>query len=240
MAALKDAATSFASELADLVSAFAGRDVTFTAEAQGDRVLVEPQGGHVALKIGDVDALCVEIRYKCMLNSTQGHLATETSTVKVHAGAEPASEPLFRYEYDRTTSDHVPSAHLQLHAHRDELGFVMGRAAQSGARRRTKNIATPRLGAAMRDLRFPVGGHRFRPALEDVLDMMRFELGVTPGERWLESSGRHRERYRRRQLAAAVSDCPSEAVAELRRMGYSVHAPADGPRADSPAKLVRY
>jgi hypothetical protein len=42
----------------------------------------------------------------------------------------------------------------------------------------------------MSDLHFPVGGSRFRPSLEDVLDMLVRELGVDHEPGWRDALAR--------------------------------------------------
>jgi hypothetical protein len=44
--------------------------------------------------------------------------------------------------------------------------------------RRGRALANNHSVPAMRELHFPVGGPRFRPCLEDVLEMLVVELGV--------------------------------------------------------------
>jgi len=76
------------------------------------------------------------------------------------------------------------------------------------------------------DLHFPIGGHRFRPCLEDILQMIWFEFGIDVRDTALGALGEGRVRFRERQLAAAVGDDPDIAALELRRLGYSVESPA--------------
>jgi hypothetical protein len=74
----------------------------------------------------------------------------------------------------------------------------------------------------MSDLHFPVGGSRFRPSLEDVLDMLVRELGVDHQPEWRDALAAGRERWRRVQTAAVVRDAPREAIAALAALGYDV------------------
>jgi hypothetical protein len=72
--------------------------------------------------------------YYCIWDSPGQFLAVDESAVKVYAGAKAAGEPLFRYEYTRTTTGDVPGAHVQIHGHRDALAFVMTRAGSGSPR----------------------------------------------------------------------------------------------------------
>ena len=74
----------------------------------------------------------------------------------------------------------------------------------------------------MSDLHFPVGGTRFRPCLEDVLDMLVRELGVDHADAWRTALTDGRERWRRMQTAAVVRDAPVEAIAALTALGYDI------------------
>jgi hypothetical protein len=74
----------------------------------------------------------------------------------------------------------------------------------------------------MSDLHFPVGGSRFRPSLEDVLDMLVRELGVDHQPEWHDALSAARERWRRVQVAAVVRDAPGEAISALAKLGYEV------------------
>jgi hypothetical protein len=74
----------------------------------------------------------------------------------------------------------------------------------------------------MSDLHFPVGGSRFRPSLEDVLDMLVRELGVDHEPGWRDALATGRERWRRMQIRAVVRDAPGEAIAVLEKLGYEI------------------
>lgn len=76
----------------------------------------------------------------------------------------------------------------------------------------------------MSDLHFLVGGSRFRPGLEDILDMLVRELGVDH-EEWREALVSGRERWRRMHIRAVVRDAPEEAIAALRQLGDEVRLP---------------
>ena len=89
----------------------------------------------------------------------------------------------------------------------------------------------------MQDLHFPVGGHRFRPALEDVLEMLIDEFGVDKSGDTLERLQAARVRWRRTQTRAAARDAPGAAAESLRAMGYVVEPPSGS--SDHPERLDR-
>jgi hypothetical protein len=78
-------------------------------------------------------------------------------------------------------------------------------------------------------LHFPVGGHRFRPCLEDVLQMLIFEFGLDTQPSWLTAVEKGRAEWRDMQLRAAVRDATGSAAEVLRSLGYSVTSPTDPP-----------
>src|SRR5699024_12000607 len=78
------------------------------------------------------------------------------------------------------------------------------------------------------DLHFPLGGARFRPALEDVLQFLIAQLGVRAEEHWRDAARESRRTWRGRQLASAVRDNPAGAASALSALGYVVRPPAGG------------
>lgn len=177
----------------------------------------------IPLTVDGVVVLRLRATFRCTWDHTGRHLAVRRSTVAV--SAEGTDEPLFRYDYDAPSDERVPAAHLNVHGHRDELVFAMmaaghrlrGQARTSALRRgRDPRVST---------LHFPLGGHRFRPSFEDVLEMLvrEFGLDVRPGWRAAVCSGR--TRWRGVQLRAAVRDDPAAAADALRDLGYAVGRP---------------
>jgi hypothetical protein len=228
--ALVAEAQRFAADLTATVRAVVGDHVeAFRARALHrpglDHVSVhqEPRTG-IPLTVDGAPLLNLTAEFYCVWDSPGQFLAVDESAVKVYAGAKAAGEPLFRYEYTRATSGDVPRAHVQIHGHRDALAFVMTRAGSGSPRgqqlagRVAQGTAVPR----MSDLHFPVGGTRFRPALEDVLDMLVRELGVDHERAWRDALADGRERWRRMQTAAVVRDAPAEAIAALTALGYDI------------------
>ncbi|MFC0247381.1 hypothetical protein ACFFIO_02585 [Citricoccus parietis] len=74
----------------------------------------------------------------------------------------------------------------------------------------------------MQELHFPMGGHRFRPALEDVLEMLIDEFGIDNDQNAREALKRGRLVWRQTQTKSAVRDDPESAVEVLRGLGYDV------------------
>lgn len=196
----------------------------------------EPAEG-VVLSNKDGPILRLSVEYNCIRDGHDKYLAVNSS--KVHVFAEPGGrEPLFRYEYERSMSSRLPAAHIQFHGKHPELEQAMEECGDSTPRsKRRKRGENPiRLSA----LHFPVGGSRFRPTLEDVMEMLIEEFGVNPEgsvKAAREVLADSRETWRRAQVATVVRDAPSEAVRALREMGYQIAPPEDGPAEDKRVKL---
>ena len=122
------------------------------------------------------------------------------------------SNVLLHYDYEREKEDDYPEAHLEV-------------CASSNA----WEIAGHRLDGSERlleRLHLPVGGRRYRPTLEDLIEfLVRENLAEThPNcDALLEAS---RTGFHEKQLRAAVRRNPQPAVDQLRKDGYTVTGPA--------------
>ena len=75
-----------------------------------------------------------------------------------------------------------------------------------------------------------MGGHRFRPCVEDVLNALVVEFGVDRVPGWERAVQEGREQWRRTQLRAAVRDCPEEAAVALAQLDYQIKPPTVVPK----------
>ncbi len=219
--------TLFARSLTRTVQALVSTCQPFTATllTGADRVIVkqDPEQG-IVLNVDGQPLLRLTAQFFCTWDGLQSFLAIHESKIAVYASSPSASEPLFRYEYLRPAPSDMPAAHIQFHAHRNEFAHVLSRtgSSQRRAKRRTKSNRIPQIS----EIHFPVGGHRFRPCLEDVLEMLIHEFGVDCPSTAVESLAQGREAWRRTQVRSAVRDAPDEAVRALREMGYAIAEPA--------------
>jgi len=183
----------------------------------------QPSTG-IALTVEGTPLLSLVVSYRCSRDTAGQYLAVESSEFKVYAGSRASGEPLFRYDYVHDTFPGVPCAHIQVHAHRDALAYVMTRAGERTIRgkRRARSLASGDEVPRMSELHLPVGGTRFRPCLEDVLEVLVQELGVDHRDDWVQVLGDGRERWRRTQLRTVVRDDPREAADMLRTLGFEV------------------
>jgi hypothetical protein len=211
----------------------------FAVEARRDDVgptlvigQADPIG--ITLRVAGAELFRLRVSFNCTWSAsgggTQRYLTVVSSSYKVFVPQAPGA-PLFTFDYLRHADEGVPVSHLNVHGHRDEVVFAMLNAVRAGrGKRRAKEIEkfgkVPRLA----DLHFPLGGPRFRPALEDLLEMLIVEFGIDPTKPdWRRQLERGRQRYRVTQLRAAASD-DLEAVADLlEERGYSIIRPEPRP-----------
>jgi hypothetical protein len=229
---LADEAESFAQTVAHSVSVFTGRNISFEATAVGEKIMVRQAGEESAtyLSVKSEPLLKLDVEFKCDWDSTSIYLAVLSSSVKILPPGKDKAEPLFRYEYQRDVGLVLPAAHLHIHAHRNELAYAMARAGSQGIakRRKGKTVHQAESKSKLSELHFPLGGHRFRPCLEDVLAMVHAEFGVDTGPGWEKLLKDQRAEWRRMQTSAVVRDAPEVAAKELASLGYNVTPPIDG------------
>lgn len=217
---LEAQATEFAQRLTKTVHAVAPQCDPFTARnIEGTpRVSVRqnPAIG-IPLTVGGSPFLNLKVDYRCCLDGEGDFLAVETSKIEVIPMA--GTGPIFRYEYDRNSTK-VPAAHMHVHAHRDAFTFLMAKAGSSTRRARLR--ADANAVPSLQSIHFPLGGHRFRPCVEDILETLIEEFGVDKQEGTLAALEAGRAAWRRTQTRSVVRDDPDSAIAVLRSLGYEV------------------
>lgn len=230
---LQDLARKFATDLTRTLRVVVGEDCppfeADTPEAPGAAAAFVRQGPAegITLRVEDEPILTLTAVYECTWDGWQEFLAVSKSGITVFPRDELGMEPLFRYEYVKEMRNRSrPAAHFQVHGNHPALTDVLqdaGSGSVSG-RRLNKKIAAGKM-PTLSKLHFPLGGHRFRPCLEDILEVLMDEFGVTPsGDRTaaLEALADGREDWRRTQVAAATRDAPEVAIRVLEDLGYEV------------------
>ncbi|MFB4319948.1 hypothetical protein [Actinomadura sp. 21ATH] len=169
----------------------------------------------------------LSVTLKGTWDGAKDYLAIEESKAAVRMAGGNA-EPLFRWEYIRHPKSNIPGAHFQVHAHRDEVVYLL--LSGGAANRRIKNRldqldrTSPTI-PQLSNLHFPVGGARFRPCLEDALQFLVEEFGIDRQDGWKDVLCEGRRAWRRAQTGVVVRDCPDEAVRVLRSLGYKIEEP---------------
>lgn len=221
---LKHQAETFADELTRTTHAVAPSASPFRALGLKDRLVVrqDPIEG-IPLTVDGEELIYLKANFHCTWDHVNQYLTVEKSGISVYA-VKPTGQPIFRYEYERAARS-VPAAHLHVHAHRDSLTYMMARAGVQT--RRAQSRAASGEVPSLQDLHLPLGGHRFRPALEDVLEMLVDEFGVDHHDGTFDALNAARERWRFTQTREAVRDAPQAAVEALQSLGYSVSWPGE-------------
>lgn len=115
---------------------------------------------------------------------------------------------LLHYDYERDKSDGYPEAHLQICATSP---------AWEEAAIRPNCDARP-----LSKRHLPVGGRRFRPTLEDIIEFLVVEQFADARPGWKEALDSSRDEFREKQLRAAIRRYPNVALAQLKADGHLV------------------
>ncbi|MGC0145075.1 hypothetical protein [Pseudactinotalea sp. Z1732] len=217
-------------------------DASLVAGGVGVTVRQEPGTG-IPLSVDGDTTMSLRVHYRCALDSSEKFLRVEKSTFALHYGAEADGPPIFRYDYDRDMPHPLPRAHLQVDegATSDISGlFSLAGSGTSRARRVRKRWERDDSHGRQGDLHFPLGGDRFRPSVEDVLEILVDAFGVDCERGWRSVLRRGRVRWRRIQLMAAIRDNAQVAAEVLEsEFGYKVIPPAGGHPASKDENLRR-
>src|SRR5699024_4665943 len=170
-------------------------------DARARRIPLKVAGRHVA-------SLAVHLYQE--LDRTGEFLKTSRTDFSVHSTLE--RKPLLRLEYDASTN-RAPVGHWQIHAERGAFTHLLTLGHSTGRVDKPTDLSA---------LHFPVGGERFRPSLEDLLEFLIRDCGVDSVSGWQNAVAEGRERWRRLQLRAVVRDLQEDAAAVLRDYGWHV------------------
>ncbi len=167
---------------------------------------------NVPLTLGSRSAhLGLMVAYVLELDPEQVYLSVSKSQYGLYLIEDPEPRLLVHWDYEREPNHQYPAAHIQVNG--DSSGFE-----------RAIDLARSRLGndcpdRPLRDLHFPVGGRRYRPSLEDVIEFLILENLVEFRENWKDTVDEHRDRWEERQLMAAVRRRPDAARRQLHELG---------------------
>ncbi|MGC5365310.1 hypothetical protein ACPXCE_27165 [Streptomyces sp. DT24] len=217
-------AESFADQLTSLTRGVLGEDTPrFHALNMGSRIRVSPISDNevvqrIPVRIDGEERLSLGVRYFCCWDGSSTFMATDQADL--HLFYQGVPDPLLRYEYVRSSKE-PPGAHLQVHAHRDEMAYLLRLADRGRPKQGLRRDRLPRLA----EMHLPVGGHRMRPALEDVLLFLQREFAIDTAEGWKGVLDEHLRNWRLMQLKTAVRDAPESAAEVLRGLGYTVVEP---------------
>lgn len=215
---LFEQATEFATALTETVRAVVPDSHAFVPTIIGNLVSIrqDPAEG-IILSVDREPLFQLKASYQCRMDRHGDYLAILKSGFEVIPHS--SSEPLMRFEYERHNRS-APVAHAHVHAPRDAFDrlFAGSGTNTSKAKKRAKNDKHSQI----QSLHFPLGGHRFRPCLEDILETLidEFSVDTQPGTMSALAAGR--EKWRRTQTKAVVRDDPESAIEMLSDLGYDV------------------
>lgn len=154
------------------------------------------------------------VAYVLVLDPEGEYLSVSKSQFGLYLDEHPSEKPelLAHWDYERQPTHGYPAAHVQVNgeaSHFDRLCDL--------ARERLGRDCPPR---PMGHLHLPVGGRRYRPSLEDVIEFLILENLVDCRAGWKEVIETHREIWEARQLQAAVRRLPQLAIDQLRADGH--------------------
>lgn len=184
------------------------------------------------LRADEKETFLVQANWTCSSDRTGQWLKVERSSFGVFLSERP-SRPLFRYDFDDRNAKRLPKAHIHFQADHPDMSSnqammdtqeSLGRLGMGS--RRARNRVNHEKQTQVSDLHFPVGGTRFRPALEDILLMMLEEYGVEPDSmdpvQAVEKLRESLSGWRLSQAKAVVRDMPLLAIDFFESAGFRV------------------
>lgn len=154
----------------------------------------KPLGAPIPLTVSQSAArLCLSVLNTLNLDDSGEWLATSKSRYMLQR-CDDTKESIITYEYMREPPNNFPEAHFHIHGESDMLQNML----DACGRNKDKPA----------DLHLPVGGRRFRPCLEDIIEFCILEQLVTPRDNWRDTLKKSRDLYYDQQLRAATRRAP--------------------------------
>jgi hypothetical protein len=211
----------FATQLTQLLNSTVTDGATIRpVDLPGDRVRLRVgtsgcsrDGRFVRLRTTDGLYLWLGINVH-LIADEDGHLTVEKSTWALLNGRD-AEAALLHYDYERGKEGY-PEAHLQVFGRHEALESVLEKAGRKRSR--------------LHDLHLPVGGRRFRPTLEDLIEFLVDERLVEAKPHSKQTLERSRTRFHDIQLLATIRRRPGKAAEGLLDLGYKLEEPVPGRR----------
>jgi hypothetical protein len=173
-------------------------------------------GQPIPVKPGRGTASCyIQVGMTLALDPEVQRLIVNGSTMGLYCRNDFESM-VFHYDFEREPETDYPVAHFQVAGTSKSMNELCKRA---------------RLTQTLGRFHFPVGGKRYRPTVEDLIEFLIIERISTPHDGWQKVVRMHRDDWERTQLKSVVRRDPETAAAELRRQGYQVVPPPPPPTA---------
>lgn len=204
---LRSESRIFAGELSSLLNGTVCDGIALTAAVDKHSGSVVVAYDPSADRLGDIRGIpvCVKGRPRLYIglsirlrpDHSNAFLMVVTSFMSI-ARDQDVEQTLVHYDYERDKLDGYPDAHMQIRATSEDWEAVV----------------TDR---PLHKLHFPVGGRRYRPTLEDLIELLIVERMADPRPGWREVLEKSREVFQFKQLRAAVRNHPDVALEVLRR-----------------------
>ena len=146
----------------------------------------------------------LNLSFRLGLDDEQKYLTVVSSFIGVYADDDDRA-CLCHFDYERDKPGGYPEAHLQVFGESNALARWGGRVQDRGLER----------------LHFPVGGRRYRPILEDVIEFLISERLATGKDGWQQAVAGGRGEFQRLQLGAAIRGDPETARQMVRELAGS-------------------
>jgi hypothetical protein len=218
--ALEARAREFAADLSNLLNRTVTRGLRFSTVLREPSLCVLAPGiakrdlkpELIELSVGKKATGYLLVACVLELDHEETFLTVNQSQVGLYA-SNSLKDMVFHYDYNREPANEYPNPHFQVAGQSDTLAAVIA--------------ASPSPSKSLRDMHFPVGGRRFRPTIEDVIEFLVIERLADPHPGWEAAVEQRREIWRESQLKAAVRRYPEWACESLRRIGYDVTPPSE-------------
>lgn len=217
---LSKQAKTFAGELKDLLNGTVtdGISLSVMMDVLGRAVIGyrlardDLHGRAIDLTVtGSPARLRLRLHHTLVLDESNQHLTTNKNTYTLVTADEDLA--VLTYDYVRDPPNKYPEAHLHIDGEAQGLQRLLDLSDRAKSR--------------PADLHLPVGGRRYRPSLEDLIEFCILEELVTPRPGWQNALDASRDRFHTQQLRAAVRRKPDEAASVLRDIGWTASAPSD-------------
>ena len=214
---LERQAKQFAGETADVLNGTVTDGIRldcglYTHGSHGQAIVtykldrINRRGEPIPLKISRSPAqLSLRVFHALRMDDESRHLANIKSTYGLYVQHKSA----FAYHYERDADNDYPVAHLHIDGKAKRLQMIL----DVVGRGKDKPTA----------LHLPVGGRRYRPGLEDIIEFCIVERLVDARDGWQQRLSQSRERFHEQQLRAAVRDNPGVAAEALMSLGWTAH-----------------
>ena len=165
----------------------------------------------IPLRIGNAEArVCLRMIFSVSLGD-HGYLTVDGSQFGLFLDPD-FNRLLVHWDYVRLPKAGYPRAHVQVDGFSENFASLFASSQRRGD--------PPPTHSELPRLHFPVGGRRFRPSLEDVIEFAIYHGMCGARSDALEQLEASRRRFDEIQLRAAVRNYPELAVDVLRETGH--------------------